>query len=531
MNLFRNRNSIEKRLHSKLRDYEAKPTASLWDRIESELPEHGMEFRIRQKANNFEKTPDKQTWINIEQMLEKEERHINWWKYAPLLALIFISAVAYIFINNEMQDENNKIIKGANNKQSITEIQLTKPDFNVFDPPNNTHNRNSSPNNRQSSIKAADNTSGNIAMADSSNNHANKFHNKQANNSPTRTNNLKNGSTVAPSYTAFAEDRSSNSTNSIANSETQPDWTTKPDLDAKQNNETKLIQSQSSMLYADGDSSTYNDKDPVTAKALDKKPEPILIQDIPTISDNETNAKSVSAVDDELSRFSLGVLAGANYCMMQLRSPQSNRYPLVENTALRQSIERPQIDVAIQFALQYHLTDKLSLSSGVGRLLFRQTFFYNVTAPSIGRSGNELPANSLYKNDSIVAGNTFRSEIRYSWTEIPLSFHYQTRLSNRFNLHVQTGISYAILANADVSMVNYDNIGVLIINGKDDFPGFRNNIMLQGGIGILWQLNNTVHLNFQPHFRAALNNMVENSNWVEQRPVLPGLQFGLYKRL
>lgn len=524
--------------------HEVKPGDSLWDRIARELPEDQMEQQLRAKLNEFEKEPNQHVWNALDSMLYKEEETSRWWKYAPLLLLFAIAAVAFVFISIQLYEGAARKTSNAKNQKEISpSTSPTKQTVvSTKELPTNSANINSSnaiqttqatvakPNTYNSDELGTENKRAVLPLSAKVSNTNTRTQTERANEVQNTSAQTKTPLLIPPtSATAHANDIPSQ-TSTLAN---ESSTTKQAQPNALQNTDNDIKKPNEPIAGSD----PQNNVNAILNTASDSLTQATALKDSSInnniATQNEAAAKQVESNSDEdkPSRFSIGILAGANYSMMQLQSPQSNQYPLVENTQLRRSIERPQVDLAVQFLLKYHLNEQWAISSGVGRLLFRQTFFYNVTNPSIIKPEEALPNNAMYAKDSIIAGNNFQSEIRYSWTELPVSIHYQKQLTRKIQLHIQSGITYAVLANADVNMVNFDNIGVLQISNKNEFPGFRNSWFVHGGIGLLWRLNETVHLSAQPHMRVGMNNMVANKNWVEQRPMFVGFQLGIYKRL
>jgi hypothetical protein len=521
MNLFRNRNNIDKKLKSKFENFEVKPQDSLWERIADDLPENNLEKAIRQKVDSYHTKPDEEMWLRIAQELEREEVHSNWWKYAPVLVLFVIASTAFVFINNEIN-------KGAMRKAEIAQketptkyreqnapqmpfieaemLPKTKPalasEHNVLPTRRQVPGINSlAPTLEKNTSPIAQNTETPKAKANQATHHL-----------PTPTANTNSMANTNLPSTAHASNNaeSSKSSTSLENKQQPQDAMTLYIAEADEKAETiTSIDSLQNSHNIDNNTGTDASSHIIAPSAL--------------IKDDDD--------DDTPSRITIGVLGGVNYCMMALKSPESNRYPLVENTMLRQSIERPQLDLAVHFVLQYDINENWKISAGFGRLLFRQTFFYNITSPSTPNDEAIENPSMINQGDSIINGNRFRSDIRYSWTEVPITIHYQKILSRRLELNLQGGISYAILSNVDMAMVNYDNIGVLLINNKNDFPSFGNSFFAHCGAGFLYTINSSVKLSVQPQYRFSLNNMVKNANWVEQRPSLLGIQIGILKKI
>ena len=83
-------------------------------------------------------------------------------------------------------------------------------------------------------------------------------------------------------------------------------------------------------------------------------------------------------------------------------------------------------------------------------------------------------------------------------------------------------MSYAIIGTADAGMVNYDNVGVLLIKDKSAFPGISNSVFVSLQPALTYRLNNDVVLGFSPTARLSLNSMIDRSNWLKQYPAFLG---------
>ena len=79
-------------------------------------------------------------------------------------------------------------------------------------------------------------------------------------------------------------------------------------------------------------------------------------------------------------------------------------------------------------------------------------------------------------------------------------------------------------------MVAQNNIGVLSVKSTDAFPGFTNSWFAQTYLGLSYRLNDDITLTAMPYVKYSINNMIERSNWISQRPYMVGLSLGLRKQ-
>jgi len=513
MNPFRNRKHIENKIKQKFADFEVKPDASLWERFEKNIPEGDFENKVKSLLDEVEVHPSTEIWPNIETELNDERGMRTWWRYATLVMLIFVLFAALFYTNTQIKVANEKIVQDAfPDIESID--RSTKPSGNqVKESPSqkqrikNTNQINTADYSTQKSELET------IVNKTSNNKSQPTVYNKQkiyksslaVNSNHTDNNNLVPNNNI--------EDIGKNSSQEI--------------FAVDISNKDSILKNENPFL-----SSIKSDK------GTDKFDSLPLIDSLPntgrTLAANATssNLSEPGKVDEEsgLTRFSISMVAGVNYCMMRLESPEVGRYPLEENTALRRAIEQPEVDWAFQFLLNYDLNKKWMLSAGFGRLLFKQSFYYNITLPESAHSPNESPGQMQNPGDSIVSGNSYISNIRYSWTEIPIMLTYRFPTKQKFSFQLSSGISYAFLSNLDVAMVNYDNVGILMLTDKESFPGFRNEFFTTIAMGLNYSVNQSVELSLIPQCKIGLRNMIENPDWVKQYPYFVGLHFGLRKK-
>jgi hypothetical protein len=513
MNLFRNHKQIEKKLKHKFADFEVKPDASLWENIEKNIPEGSFESKMKALLDDGELEPSSTVWQSIESDLNDESGNRVWWKYATLLLVILGSLSALFYTNNKLAKQNNSSNDVAYLADSKTQIKNVLPASKSTGlkkglAAKKEFNTESKLVNSQSSSRNSNN--GNVTKK------ANTIVNTKKVGVVIMTNNSRPSiGNIAPKNIRetegdFAEFITSN--NAPTTSETNFLKDTDFIYQDKQPNQNQTVEANANI-----DTSLVNNSKPPLNNPITSDTGLIKLPEV-------TNDKN------GLTRFSISMLAGINYCMMRLESPEAGKYPLEENMVLRRSIEQPEIDWAVQFLLNYDINKRWMLTTGFGRLLFRQSFYYNITIPETAHSPNESNGQMQNAGDSIVNGNAYVSNIRYSWTEIPIMLTCKFPSAKKVAFQISAGMSYAILSNLDVAMVNYDNVGILMLNEKESFPVFRNQIFTTISFGLNYSLNETVELSLLPHCKIGLRNMIENPDWVKQYPYFVGLNFGLRKK-
>jgi len=92
------------------------------------------------------------------------------------------------------------------------------------------------------------------------------------------------------------------------------------------------------------------------------------------------------------------------------------------------------------------------------------------------------------------------------------------------------GLSYARLNLVSAYMPDPGCIGMLVVNDKASFPTFKNVFFLGIAPALSFQINSSVDVGGMLSAKVALNSMVDNSNWIQQKPASAGLNFFLRKR-
>ncbi|TAE89802.1 MAG: hypothetical protein EAY81_01780, partial [Bacteroidetes bacterium] len=192
-------------------------------------------------------------------------------------------------------------------------------------------------------------------------------------------------------------------------------------------------------------------------------------------------------------------------------------------------VEQPKTDITAGFLLDYSLSKHWTISSGVFITNFKMEMTYNTTPTNLS-SQKEPNARYIHPNDSIYVGSgEYKQRIQYSWNEIPLLITFNINPEKRLSYELKSGLSYAIINTVDANMISYNNVGVLVLKGKESFPQIGNSVFAHVYAGVTYRINDNVSLTATPYIRYSLNSMVKNDNWVQQRPYLTGMSLSLRK--
>ncbi|MCG9881476.1 MAG: PorT family protein, partial [Bacteroidia bacterium] len=235
--------------------------------------------------------------------------------------------------------------------------------------------------------------------------------------------------------------------------------------------------------------------------------------------------------EESFTSFSVTAIAGVHYGMMSLAKPESNLYDLGKAYDLRKSMEKPNIDFSGALWVDYHLNQSWMISVGVGITSFSQTLKFNVANANQPTSPKVQPENMyMHRSDSIITGSSNTYENRYSFTEIPIQISYHFRSDNNIQFSLGAGLSYARLNLVNVLMPDPTCIGLLNVTDKDAFPKFRDVFFASFNPSVSYKINSGVSIGFMPSFRMSLQNMVDNKDWIAQRPSMAGINIFLRKK-
>ncbi|MFN4972470.1 MAG: outer membrane beta-barrel protein [Bacteroidota bacterium] len=524
---------MEAKLQQRFNELEITPSASLWQRIESELPEGEMEQKIRAQLNDAELKQTNRLWDKISSELPgaNEGPTFRYWGLTTVLGVFLVAAIGYVFTVNQ---QNQKVATTLKNEQQAKNTEASQKHVSDNSAQENIakdNNKSSSAINQSLSTNHGTSASA-VAKPSVSSQSDQEISARPVNRSTAATARKQIYSSIATTPASQVNELKPRET--IASHSLLP----KALVDAPEQNV-----AAASRIEQNTDSGSTKQLIPIVlepeikssaeSNALEIGKDPG--QALTVVSDSAIQQAPVPASvltgNEELTPFSLTATAGVNYSMMRLALPSTTQqYPLAENKALRESLEKPSVDFAFSFLVDYKLNERIRISAGIGRVIFSQSFSYNVAKPMVGPTTTESIANMTFASDSIVQGDAYNQIIRYTWTELPLLVTWSFKSKSRWQLGVQAGLSYALLSTVQANMVNYDNVGILVLNEKSSFPGFQNHVfaLLNPTLAYSWKPD--VEFLLQPTIRYAMNSMVENSNWVQQYPVLLGINVAMRKR-
>lgn len=571
-------------MQKQLGNMEVKPSRSLWDKLDEELEQGGFEQKVQSKLDNFEVVPYSDTWSKIESQLPLEPESRSWLRYlgVSLVALLFVSGIYIGYRLNEQQgkpladattpssempagSENMKDLasapKGVNNnkpnsggEQNERLNQAIKPKSSGI---TNTQSKVVVGGNKKPTIipgmaKSLSSAEGNSSITVKPKDNAPDVSNKQSqplakqtnaetdkheHPAPIQTSDVITAPTkilVAKSPETASSQQPSSTVAVNTNGELQP---AKKDETLQQNQTNPSDVSPASNQVIASSKAARVDSLPQGNNSHEGIKGNVVSESISIKSDSSaqpllSEASGTDKYDmDKPGRFSLVIMVGGHFSFNRLTAPSSSNLSFDENISLRKGLEKPKPDWNGGFLVDYMLSDRFRVASGIAMLNFNQEFYYDIVPAKGNTNGlGEVGAGVLNPNDSIVGGSSFSNTIRYSWTEIPLLFTYQLTRGTKWNIELQGGFSYAMLTSVNASLVSYDNTGLLVLRDKDAFPGLQNNFFAMLNPTLTYSLNEKVIFGLMPTVKYSLNSMVKNDQWVQQYPYFIGVSASLRRR-
>ena len=478
-------------MQEQLDDTVYKPTESLWNRIDQEVNRPEFEKRVEGKVGNYQLKPYPETWEQIEAQLppeRKNRRRVGLVWFSSLVTLLVIAFGVGSQLNYLNQ---TKLLVASNPNTASVDKVVSQPKFVA----KNAETK------KVDHIKSAvDVKQTKVVQSQTQPKNAVKRVVKaQVSEVPKTPTKLNNQPT----------EQATNMVAALANQANPNEPLAKKTLIEKAVDSMEKVVSKQlttdSLLVA------------INADTTPKQ----IARSLPAILDSN----NVSAVPDEASKLSLTILVGAHYSMMQLQEPNAS---LSNTVALRKNVEQTKVDWSGGFLLDYALSKNWMVSSGIQFTHFSMGMNFGTATTSTAPKYE--PGGTFLTTDSVTTGVLNNQRIKYSWNEIPLMFTYKFKPSTRLAVEAKVGVSYAIISVVDVAMVAQNNIGVLSIKSTDAFPGFNNSWFAQTYLGLSYRLNDNITLTAMPYVKYSINNMIERSSWISQRPCMVGLSFGLRKQ-
>lgn len=542
MNLFRKHKKFEDQLKEQLSDAEYKPSESLWDRIDSDITKDGFETGVQNSLENFEQVPYSDTWDKIAAELPEVQTGSHLFKYYGLSALTLLFAVG-VWVGYEWNNQEN----------AHTIVASAESPISVEETPGNENN-NLVEAERTEPVVATSHTTNPIQPSVAVASEAKVKKQTQEITQP-----LLTGEPIVttPEFTNAAPEQS---IGRPSNPISQPSAQAKSTLVQTHKQAlvtppqppavpvviaTVPVPEKEPVLAKPETSLTTKEEQPVITSGVTQTvettippvvatPPPIEVREIASNTATATDAKVIPEVarprQDDLTKFSISILAGAHMCYMNYASPADPQFNFDQNISLRKSLERPDIDWSGAFLIDYRISPKWMISSGMVMVNFNQQFDYNTVKANNPVDPNETYGAAYKTTDSVITGNVYSNRIKYSWTEIPLFVNYNIRKGQRWDIDMQAGVGYAFLNTVDAGMVANDNKGVFALKDKDAFPQIKNAVFVSIMPQVSYRFGQNVSVGFVPTFKYSATSIIGNERWVQQHPYFVGLNICLRKR-
>lgn len=226
--------------------------------------------------------------------------------------------------------------------------------------------------------------------------------------------------------------------------------------------------------------------------------------------------------DKKAGNWSVIVGLGFSYTGMQLFSNTNDGN--LTALAVRKQIEKPAFDWNASILMAYKITNKWRIAAGLNISNFKQQINCDKETAK-GPIVHQQNANAyLFVNDTIFNGNRYSVENKYTFNEIPIWFNYTIKESEKIALDIQFGYSLGLLYTVNAFLVDQSGVGFLIANKASSFPRLNTAHFLNLAPGMAFKLNNQNELGFQLNFKTAINSIVSENKWVQQRPYAIGLE-------
>jgi hypothetical protein len=546
MNLFRKHKKFEDQLKEQLGDTEYKPSASLWDRIDSDITKDAFEKGMQNSLENFEQVPYSDTWDKIAAELPESKTRNYQFKYYGWSALTLLFAIG-VWVGYEWNKPNNTRVASS---EKIKAHSMSSGDQRTINPAaeytqseatTNTNTRSQSapllltpPLSRKSPEKPKTQTRTAVsaapahavsAVSEEVSNRSGKLFLKTQQSQVKLAQSIETAIASGPQPVAIGN-------NFVGEKKAV---TQKEPLPLKGG----LTQVETAAPSAAGTPAAVASENVSTNLAANQEPAAVQFGDArnlssptlkPDSSKNQTTFGAAVATHDDLSRVSISIMAGAHMCYMNYVTPSDPQFNFEQNIALRKSLERPDIDWSGGFLIDYRISPKWMLSSGLMMVNFSQQFDYN-TLPATNPVNPNETYGAVYKStDSVITGNGYSNRIKYSWTEIPLYVNYNLRRGERWDIDLQAGAGYAFINTVDAGMVAQDNKGVFALKDKDAFPQIKNSVFVSFMPQLSYRFGQNVSIGFVPTFKYSVTSIIGNDRWVQQHPYFLGMNICLRKR-
>ena len=509
MNPLKKPNNFEEQLKKQLDASEWKPSDALWGKIEQHIQANSFEPQLQEKLSDYVVQPSDEVWGKVaSQLPESRKKYRLLWFGGMLLLILFSFGLGYF---NKQVSLEEKIIPQLNSEYT-SELTLSTT--------KGRKSKSKMPGKKLNDIEKNKMLSQELVQ-------------------PVLLNKKKiNSSHQGNSANSNAFIPIENKANKIV--ETKKALVVMP--------ASSIIERKPSLLDSNNQQEPLNlrpEVNVVAAIAPNKEvklplPEPKEIISsnsiLPPISDSTAGEKvfrgeTYMEPEESFTQFSITVVGGVHLSEMFLTKPASNRYQLDQSYALRNEIEQPALDFSGAFLFDYHFGKSWMLSAGVGITSFSQRINFNVITANQSNPNRVQPVN-LYTHatDSIIVGEGNSLESKYSFTEIPIQLSYLFKSDRKVQFALTAGLSYGRLNLVNAYLTDPNCIGLLLADDKDAFPKFKDVFFASFSPSLSVRMNSSASIGLMPQFKMALHSMIDNPDWIQQRPALVGLNVYLRKR-
>lgn len=556
-------NEFEKRLRKQLDDTEFKPAESLWDRIDREVNRPEFEKRVEGRIGQYEVHPRPETWVNIEEQLPPEPS--RWRRAGKLwygLALLLFMGGAFLGHQLSQLPEHEIVQAPASGPDmSFTESKPRVPvtlrkeaatEHPAKEPISQHSSGNRTNHEELPAAPPANKPVSGVRPAGATGSPAATVHvqSSRLSNTKQQTGHAmeqENGTRLS----AAKQVAGISAVSSDQPKKTGPEQRTASTSGSEQLKPSSLSGLEHSTANTADDEKLTGEPEQTSEDVITRKTEPVTgdsvlaanDQVLPGDSSASANVaqtgKRMQQVSDSVAnltpalfepqvpaRLSISILAGLHQSNMILEDQAAQK--LDGNIALRRRVEVPKMDFTGGFLLDYKVSKRILISSGIVFTGFTMDLKYGIT-PASKEVAPKAGATYTNTSDSITPGSGLSNRIHYSWNEIPLFITFRSAPGKRVGFEARTGISYAVLNTVDAAMIGQENIGVLLLKNKESFPYMKNSFFVHLYAGMCVNVNESVSLSVMPYFKYSLNNMIDNENWVKQYPLMMGLSLGLRK--
>jgi hypothetical protein len=548
MSPLKKQNSFEEKLKEQMDSMELKPSDALWSRIERNIQADSFEPKLQQKLSDYTVEPHQEVWEQVASQLPENKRRKGFLWFASVCAILLATFGAGYWMshttNSSQQVAQTTAIAPANQTPSDAAVSSSKP-------------LPSKPIHIEQEPSVATPAE---ALVQTENNHTLAKPQSAEQNSSGYANQATAPASTAPKGRKLNRSSTNTSTQSLPQATRNVNRSVASNNAGVSNGLPPNASELNQTVNSNSSETPQNNGGLQTPIASTKSDEAKNNSDKPNNTDTKTNAEpkvileSVSilppapkdtftetpvfrgnsyvAPEENFTNFSISAMAGANLTFMQLSMPQNSSYTGLQHAYdLRKEIEKPALDFSGGLTLNYHFGKSWFVFSGIGISSFKQDVTFAVLPANQSNPPRIQPVN-LYMNanDSIISGPGNSYENKYSFTEIPLWLGYQFPSDKKVHLELMGGVSYGRLNLVSAYMPDPGCIGMLVINDKSSFPTFKNVFFLGIAPAVSFNINSSVDVGGMISAKVALNSMVDNSNWIQQKPASTGVNLFLRKR-